>query len=86
MRGIIKDAAGVVKKSKDHAVGDTAILTAAQSIEHYQISRYGRLGRAPWPRAKSGEPLHFVAQLDLGRGQRGRLTTGSSSRPCRSRH
>jgi hypothetical protein len=24
-----------------------------------------RLGVTPWPRDKSGEPLHFAAQIDL---------------------
>ena len=41
--GIIEEAEEVMKEAKDETVRDAAMLAAAQSVEHYEISRYGTL-------------------------------------------
>jgi ferritin-like metal-binding protein YciE len=38
-RRIIEEGAEVMKKAKDDTVRDAAMLAAAQSVEHYEISR-----------------------------------------------
>src|ERR1044071_1821766 len=44
--GIIEEASEVMKEAEDDTVRDAAMLAAAQSVEHYEISRYGTL--AAW--------------------------------------
>ena len=41
--GIIEEAQEVMKEAKDETIRDAAMLAAAQSVEHYEISRYGTL-------------------------------------------
>jgi ferritin-like metal-binding protein YciE len=41
--GIIEEASEVMKDAEDDTVRDAAMLAAAQSVEHYEISRYGTL-------------------------------------------
>lgn len=41
--GIIEEAEDVAGEVDDKAVLDAAIIAAAQSVEHYEISRYGTL-------------------------------------------
>jgi ferritin-like metal-binding protein YciE len=41
--GIIEEGEEVMKEAKDDTVRDAAMLAAAQSVEHYEISRYGTL-------------------------------------------
>ena len=41
--GIIEEAEEVMKEAKDDTIRDAAMLAAAQSVEHYEISRYGTL-------------------------------------------
>jgi len=41
--GIIKEGEEVMKEAKDETIRDAAMLAAAQSVEHYEISRYGTL-------------------------------------------
>jgi ferritin-like metal-binding protein YciE len=41
--GIIEEGAEVMKEAKDDTIRDAAMLAAAQSVEHYEISRYGTL-------------------------------------------
>ena len=41
--GIIEEASEVMKEAEDDTVRDAAMLAAAQSVEHYEISRYGTL-------------------------------------------
>ena len=41
--GIIEEAEEVMKEAKDETIRDAAMLAAAQSVEHYEISRYGTL-------------------------------------------
>jgi ferritin-like metal-binding protein YciE len=43
IQGTIKEAEGLMKKAKDHMVRDAAMLSTAQAVEHYKISRYGTL-------------------------------------------
>jgi ferritin-like metal-binding protein YciE len=44
--GIIEEAEEVIKDAEDDTIRDAAMLAAAQSVEHYEISRYGTL--AAW--------------------------------------
>jgi ferritin-like metal-binding protein YciE len=44
--GIIEEGEEVMKEAEDDTVRDAAMLAAAQSVEHYEISRYGTL--AAW--------------------------------------
>jgi ferritin-like metal-binding protein YciE len=41
--GIIEEAEEVMKEAEDDTIRDAAMLAAAQSVEHYEISRYGTL-------------------------------------------
>ena len=41
--GIIEEGEEVMKEAKDDTIRDAAMLAAAQSVEHYEISRYGTL-------------------------------------------
>jgi ferritin-like metal-binding protein YciE len=41
--GIIEEAEEIMKEAKDETIRDAAMLAAAQSVEHYEISRYGTL-------------------------------------------
>jgi ferritin-like metal-binding protein YciE len=41
--GIIEEAEEVMKDAKDKTIRDAAMVAAAQSVEHYEISRYGTL-------------------------------------------
>ena len=41
--GILEEGEEVMKDAKDDTVRDAAMLAAAQSVEHYEISRYGTL-------------------------------------------
>ncbi len=43
MDGIIAEAKEMMEEVEDGHVRDAAILAAAQSVEHYEISRYGTL-------------------------------------------
>ena len=46
MDGLAEEAAEVMQEAKDETVRDAGMLAAAQSVEHYEISRYGTL--AAW--------------------------------------
>lgn len=41
--GIIEEAEEVMKEAETDTVRDAAMLSAAQAVEHYEISRYGTL-------------------------------------------
>jgi ferritin-like metal-binding protein YciE len=41
--GILEEGEEVMKEAKDDTIRDAAMLAAAQSVEHYEISRYGTL-------------------------------------------
>ena len=41
--GILEEGEVVMKEAKDDTIRDAAMLAAAQSVEHYEISRYGTL-------------------------------------------
>ena len=43
IEGIIEEAEEVMKEAEDDIIRDAAMLAAAQSVEHYEISRYGTL-------------------------------------------
>jgi ferritin-like metal-binding protein YciE len=43
IEGIIEEAEEVMKEAEDDTIRDAAMLAAAQSVEHYEISRYGTL-------------------------------------------
>jgi len=41
--GIVKEAKEIISDVDDEAVLDVALASAAQAVEHYEISRYGTL-------------------------------------------
>jgi ferritin-like metal-binding protein YciE len=43
MDGILAEAKEVMEEIEDGQVHDAGILAAAQTVEHYEISRYGTL-------------------------------------------
>jgi ferritin-like metal-binding protein YciE len=43
IEGIIEEAEEVMKEAEDDTIRDAAMLACAQSVEHYEISRYGTL-------------------------------------------
>jgi len=46
MDGLAEEAAEIMQDAEDDTVRDAGMLAAAQSVEHYEISRYGTL--AAW--------------------------------------
>ncbi len=46
IEGILKEAQELMKETADDATRDAAIISAAQAVEHYEITRYGTL--ATW--------------------------------------
>jgi ferritin-like metal-binding protein YciE len=56
--GIIEEGEEVMREAKDKNVRDVAMLAAAQSVEHYEISRYGTL--IAWARRMD---MHEAAEL-----------------------
>ncbi len=43
MKGLLKEAQEMVKKKSKSPMLDAAIISAAQKVEHYEISSYGTL-------------------------------------------
>ena len=43
MDGILSEAKEIMGDCEDGAVRDAAMLSAAQAVEHYEITRYGSL-------------------------------------------
>ncbi len=43
MKGLIKEAEELISNTEKGAVRDAAMITAAQKVEHYEISAYGSL-------------------------------------------
>jgi ferritin-like metal-binding protein YciE len=43
INGIVKEGQGIIKDFKGTEALDAGLLAAAQSVEHYEISRYGTL-------------------------------------------
>jgi ferritin-like metal-binding protein YciE len=43
MQGLIEEAKEMMEDHKDSAMGDAAIIAAAQKIEHYEIATYGTI-------------------------------------------
>jgi ferritin-like metal-binding protein YciE len=43
IEGLVEEADEVIKEAKDDTVRDAGMLSAAQAVEHYEISRYGTL-------------------------------------------
>ena len=43
IEGLIEEADEIIKEAKDDTVRDAGMLSAAQAVEHYEISRYGTL-------------------------------------------
>jgi ferritin-like metal-binding protein YciE len=58
IEGIIEETEEVMKEAKDDTIRDAAMLAAAQSVEHYEISRYGTL--VAW-----AEKLEFSEAAEL---------------------
>ncbi|MEO5323307.1 ferritin-like domain-containing protein [Mesorhizobium sp. CC13] len=43
--GIIEEGEEILDEFKDTAAGDAGLISAAQAVEHYEITRYGTLRR-----------------------------------------
>jgi ferritin-like metal-binding protein YciE len=43
MAGLVKEASGLMEEVDDERTLDAGIIMAAQSVEHYEIARYGTL-------------------------------------------
>ncbi len=43
MDGILEEAQDIMQEANDNEVRDAAMLSAAQAVEHYEITRYGTL-------------------------------------------
>lgn len=43
MKGLIKEAEELIKNTEEGPVRDSAMITAAQKVEHYEIAAYGSL-------------------------------------------
>lgn len=56
--GLAEEAGEIMQEAEDDTVRDAGMLAAAQSVEHYEISRYGTL--AAW-----AEKLNLADAVDL---------------------
>jgi ferritin-like metal-binding protein YciE len=72
--GNIEEGEEVMKEAKDHTIRDAAMLAAAQSVEHYEISRYGTLVAAGRSEADASE----LAELCSGHSLRAGYCTASA--------
>jgi ferritin-like metal-binding protein YciE len=61
--GIIEEASEVMKEAEDDMVRDAAMLAAAQSVEHYEISRYGTL--VAWAAKMNMQKVEKLLQTTL---------------------
>lgn len=43
MEGLVKEAQEIINKYEENAVRDSALIIAAQKVEHYEIATYGSL-------------------------------------------
>lgn len=43
MKGLLKEVDQMIADIEDHSILDAALITAAQKVEHYEISSYGSL-------------------------------------------
>lgn len=43
MQGLLEEAKGMMEDHKESALGDAALIAAAQKVEHYEIATYGTL-------------------------------------------
>ena len=67
--GIVDEADEVVGEVDDKRVLDAALIAAGQSVEHYEIARYGTL--IAWAKALGHEDCANVLSRDAGRGEGG---------------
>ncbi len=72
MDGILAEAKEIISDCGDEAVRDAAMLSAAQAVEHYEITRYGTL-------VGFAEQLghHDAAKCCVRRSRKRRAPTGS---------
>lgn len=78
--GIIKEADDVVGEASAPAIRDAALVAAAQTVEHYEMSRYGTL--VAWAR-ELGRPdcaALLEATLDEERAEERRLSALARTR------
>jgi ferritin-like metal-binding protein YciE len=61
--GIIKEADEVAGEVEDKTVLDAALIAAAQTVEHYEIARYGTL--IAWARALGRDDCASVLKQNL---------------------
>ena len=62
--GLIKEADGLAGEVEDKIVLDAAIISSAQAIEHYEISRYDSL--AGWAQQLGHHDVGELLQANLG--------------------
>lgn len=63
MDGIIAEAKDVMEEVEDDLVRDAGMLAAAQTIEHYEISRYGTL--IAWAKQMGMKDAQMLLQQNL---------------------
>lgn len=61
--GIVEEAEDVAGDSADGAVRDAALIASAQSVEHYEIARYGTL--IEWARQLGKDDCAALLQQNL---------------------
>ena len=64
--GLISEADELAGEVADKEVLDAAIIGSAQSVEHYEIARYGSL--IAWAEAVTGRAENITASRNGGRG------------------
>ena len=74
MDGILDEAKDIMSEVADPQVLDAAMLSAAQAVEHYEITRYGTL--VTWAKQLGRQDCASVLQqnLDEEKATDGKLT------------
>lgn len=78
--GIVKEAKTIMSDVDDPAVLDVALTSAAQAVEHYEISRYGTLISLARQLGNNQVIKHLQATLDEEKAADRKLTEVAESR------
>ena len=59
---LLKEAEGILQKTKPCAVRDAGIIAASQKVEHYEIASYGTLGQPTYKILGEKEALKILLE------------------------
>ena len=67
LEGLVKEAEELLGEIEDASTLDAAIISSAQTVEHYEIARYGTL--VCWARQLGLKDAEFILQKTLDEEQ-----------------